>query len=125
MSSSSVTMILVGLGVVAISVLGERPGFGVLSLYIIYCLTLSHIVLLLRVLGMFALIICHVSAIMIWNQVLRSPENCALPACVSTHTQAPCIHARVSVSHSVVACCSICAGVPSAGRTSSATSCTF
>ena len=66
-------MAIVGLGLVAISVLGQEPGYGVLSLYVIYCLTLSHSMFFLRVTVMLAVIGCHVAAIRIWNSV-----RCAL-----------------------------------------------
>jgi hypothetical protein len=60
---------VVGLGLVAISVLGEEPGYGVLSLYVIYCMTLSHAMFFLRVVVMLLIIGCHVAAIRIWNHV--------------------------------------------------------
>ena len=66
---SSLALLVVGLGLVAISVVGENPGFGVLSLYIIYCMTLSQVMFLLRVVIMLALVVCHVLALLIWNQV--------------------------------------------------------
>ena len=62
---------VVGFGLIAISVLGESPGYGVLSLYIIYCMTLSHVMFFLRVAIMVTLVGCHVGAIMIWNKVRR------------------------------------------------------
>ena len=62
-------MAVLGLCLIAISVLGENPGYGVLSLYVIYCMTLSHAMFFLRVAIMLALVGCHVAAIMIWNQV--------------------------------------------------------
>ena len=66
---SSLALLYIGLGLIAISVLGENPGYGVLSLYVIYSMTLSHTMFFLRVVLMLTLVGCHVSAIMIWNQV--------------------------------------------------------
>jgi hypothetical protein len=73
-------MLIVGVGLVAISVLGESPGYGVLSLYIVYCMTLSHAMFFLRLVVMLIIIACYLAAIMIWNQVrgLCRGRGCAV-----------------------------------------------
>ena len=73
--------LVIGLGLVAISVLGENPGYGVVSLFVIYCMTLSHTMFFLRFTLMLAIVGCHVAAIMIWNQVRL---GCPI-ACVEAH----------------------------------------
>jgi hypothetical protein len=85
-------MAIVGLGLVAISVLGQEPGYGVLSLYVIYCLTLSHSMFFLRVTVMLAVIGCHVAAIRIWNSV-----RCAACACACVGRHGRCVSSTCSL----------------------------
>lgn len=66
-------MLGIGIGLIAVSVLGENPSYGVMSLYIVYCLTLSHLMFFLRLFFMTALMFFHVGAIMIWNTVRPLP----------------------------------------------------
>ncbi len=61
-------MACIGFGLIGISVLGENPGYGVLSLFLIYCMTLSHVMFFIRVAVMLVLVGCHVAAIMVFNQ---------------------------------------------------------
>ena len=70
---------MVGAGLVTLSLLGHNPGFGLLALYIIFCMTLSIMPFLLRAALMFALVMVYVVSLRVaitvrWGSlwVLRS-----------------------------------------------------
>ena len=51
-----------GCAIIAISVTGRDPGYGVLALYLVYCLNFSILALALRILALGALVGAHVAA---------------------------------------------------------------
>ena len=58
-----------GAGIIAISVLGKDPGYGVLALYIIHCMTLSLLAFFFRIVVLLALVGSHLIALMSFSTV--------------------------------------------------------
>jgi class 3 adenylate cyclase len=68
---SSATLVAIeGLCIIAISVVGRSPGYGILSMYIVFCLNLSVMNFAIRLIVLSSLAICYLAAILIFNQVL-------------------------------------------------------
>lgn len=68
MSSATICVFLVGLGIVAISVLGNDPGFGVLALYVVYAMNISFLPFFTRVVTTTVLVVLYLAAIMSFNR---------------------------------------------------------
>ena len=61
-------ILTVGGGIIAISILGRDPGYGVLALYLVYCLNFSVLALALRIVSLLVLVAAYIlSALLLGN----------------------------------------------------------
>ena len=67
-----------GLCLIAISVYGHDPGYGILSIYLVFSLNLSMMPFSLRMGVVVLLVLFYLAAILIWNQVRTIQVTCVL-----------------------------------------------
>lgn len=68
-------MFAMGVGIIAISVEGRAPGYGILSMYLVFCLNLSIMSYGVRALVVVFLIITYLIGIYIFDHV-RACSTC-------------------------------------------------
>jgi hypothetical protein len=67
--STAFIILAIGIGVIATSVIGRAPGYGVLSLYIVYCMTMPILPFALRIVIMASLIALFLGALAVFSSV--------------------------------------------------------
>lgn len=87
-------MAVEGLSIIAISVVGHNPGYGILSMYIVFCLNLSVMNFAFRLIILSLLAICYLAAILIFNQVRLRTLLLSVPSDVETRCGDCCAQRR-------------------------------